>query len=102
MITIREIADDNSSISSTRWAFGTIIKYDMIIILLTIGAYLAGHFLKRPFDNNLFNGVALLLGLLTALITTSKALQGFEPKHKSCECKEEEKTEEVIVEEKQS
>lgn len=93
MITIKDIADNNTSISSTRWAFASIIKFDIAIIALTIIVYIVGHFIGKPFDNDLINGVALLLGVLTGIITTSKALQGFEPK------KKEENTEEEIIEE---
>ena len=66
MISIREISDDKSSISSTRWAFASIVKFDI----------------GKPFDSNLISGVALLLGILTGILTTSKILQGFEPTSK--------------------
>lgn len=77
---IKELADDNNSISSTRWAFVTVIKFDIIVIALTIAAYIIGHFIDKPFDGNLISGVSLLLGVLTSIITASKALQGFETK----------------------
>lgn len=80
MITIKDIADNNTSISSTRWAFASIIKFDIAVIAITIIAYMVGHFIGKPFGSDLINGVALLLGLLTGIITTSKALQGFETK----------------------
>ena len=80
MISLREIADDSTTLSSTRWAFASIIKFDMAIIALTVIAYIVAHLIGKPFDKDLINGVALLLGLLTGIITTSKALQGFEPK----------------------
>lgn len=80
MITIREIADDNTSISSTRWAFASVVKFDIVVIAVTIIAYIVAHFVGKPFDTNLISGVAVLLGVLTGIITTSKALQGFETK----------------------
>ena len=79
MISIRDIADDNTSISSTRWAFATVIKFDIVIISITILAYIVAHFVGKPFDSGLVSGVAILLGILTGLTTTSKALQGWEP-----------------------
>ena len=79
MISIRAIADDNTSISSTRWAFATVIKFDIVIISITILAYIVAHFIGKPFDSGLVSGVAVLLGILTGLTTTSKALQGWEP-----------------------
>ena len=43
---------------------------------------MVGHFIGKPFDDNLISGVALLLGILTGILTTSKILQGFEPTSK--------------------
>jgi len=79
MISLREIADNFTTISSTRWAFGAILKFDMAIIAVSIVAIIVGHFVGKPFDDSFIKGVALLLGILTTIITTSKALQGFEP-----------------------
>lgn len=78
MVSIRELADSNSTISSTRWAFIIVIIFDIIVISVTLIAYIVGHFIDRPFDSNLISGVAVLLGVLTGIVTTSKSLQGFE------------------------
>ncbi len=81
MISLREIADNKSDISSTRWAFGLIIMFDIIIITLSIAAFLVAHFIGMPLDGSFFGYVATLLGVVTTLVTTGKALQGFETKH---------------------
>ena len=81
MVSIREISDNNTPISSTRWAFASVIKFDIVVILITIIAYFIGHFFNKPFDSGLFTGVATLLGILTSLVATPKILQGFEPKN---------------------
>ena len=81
MISIREIADNNSSISSTRWAFATVIIFDIVIIVASIIVFCLFHFLKKPLDNSFFYAVATLRGVLTSLVVTPKALQGFEPKN---------------------
>ena len=94
MVTTREIADDNSSISSTRWAFALVIKFDIIVIFGTIVAGLIGHFIGKPFDNGFYGSVATLLGVLTTLATGAKVLQGFETKC-SQEKSEAEKTKSV-------
>jgi len=98
MITIKDIADNNTSISSTRWAFASIVKFDITVIAITIISYIVGHFIGNPFSYDLIKGVALLLGVLTTIIATSKTLQGFEPKKKE-ENTEEENTEEENTEE---
>lgn len=78
MITFRELVDDNTSISSTRWAFVSVIIFDIVIISITILAYIIGHFIGLPFDSGLVSGVAILLGIPTSLITASKVLQDSE------------------------
>ena len=80
MISLREVADNNSEISSTRWAFGLIIIFDIVIITLSIAAFLVAHFIGMPLDGSFFGYVATLLGVVTTLVTTGKALQGFETK----------------------
>ena len=88
MVSIRELADNNSAISSTRWAFIIVIIFDIIVISATLIAYIVGHFIGRPFDSNLISGVAVLLGVLTGIVTTSKSLQGFETRSNDKEVNE--------------
>lgn len=80
MISIREIADDNTTISSTRWAFSLVVYVDIIVVLFTVLAGVIGHFIGKPLDGNFYGSVAMLLGVITGIIGTNKALQGFETK----------------------
>lgn len=80
MISLREIADNNTSISSTRWAFAKVINFDIIIIAIAIVAFVICHIVDRPMNDSFFYAVGTLLGILTTLVATPKALQGFEPK----------------------
>ena len=80
LISLREIADDKTSISSTRWAFASVVKVDLFIVLATVISGLVGHFIDKPLDPGIYANIAMLLGVLTGIITTSKALQGFETK----------------------
>ena len=82
MITLREIADDKSSISSTRWGWASIIKFDIFTIFIVVAAGITAHFLEKDFDSSFYTSVAMLLGILTGFIATTKALQGWEP-HKN-------------------
>lgn len=81
-ITLREIADDKTTISSTRWAFASVVKLDIAVIVVVLLAALVAHFVPgvQDFDSSFFGSVAALLGVVTTLVTTGKALQGFEPK----------------------
>lgn len=80
MIGLREIADNETTISSTRWGWALTLKVDVIIICTVIFAGLVGHFTKRPIPNEFYSSVTLLLGVLTAITGSTKALQGFEPR----------------------
>lgn len=78
-MNIRELSDDNTNYSTTRYGFVTILRFDIIMIILTFVAFLVCHLIGKPLDDNIFKSLALILGIPTALITTSKSLQGFEP-----------------------
>lgn len=105
-ISIREIADDKTTISSTRWAFATVVKVDIAIIIIVLLAALVAHFFPGidDFDNSFFGSVAGLLGVITTLVTTGKVLQGFEPHNvkteQEIEKKDPEPEKETEIEEK--
>ena len=82
MISIRDLADDNTTISSTRWAFATVILFDIVVIALSLLVFVVSHFMGKPIDLAFFDKEVVLLGVLTALVATTKGLQGFEPKDK--------------------
>ena len=55
--TIRDLADDNTTISSTRWAFATVILFDIVVIALSllIFVYMCSfyrHFPKVGFSHS--------------------------------------------------
>lgn len=80
MISIRDLADDNTTISSTRWAFATVILFDIVVIALSLLVFVVSHFIGKPIDLTFFDKEVVLLGVLTAMVATTKGLQGFEPK----------------------
>lgn len=82
MITLRDIADDGNTISSTRWGWALTLIVDVIVICIVVTAGLVGHFINVPIPDTFYKSVALLLGVLTGVSGTTKALQGFEP-HKN-------------------
>lgn len=82
---IRDLADNNTSISSTRWAFATVILFDIVVIALSLLVFVVSHFIGMPIDLAFFDKEVILLGVLTALVATTKGLQGFEPKDKQIE-----------------
>lgn len=81
-ISLREISDDRTSISSTRWAFASVIKFDIVVIFLMVVSGLLSHFIPTIDDlsGSFYGSVTALLGVLTGLVSTTKAMQGFETK----------------------
>ena len=80
MITLKDLVDSGTHISSTRWAFCVVIIFDIIVIGLTILAGIVGHFIGKPLDGSLYSSEALLLGVPTTLISGAKIAQGWEKK----------------------
>lgn len=80
--TIRDLADDKTTLSSTRWAFATVILFDIVVIALSLLVFIVSHFIGMPIDLAFFDKEVVLLGVLTAMVATTKGLQGFEPKDK--------------------
>lgn len=80
MITLKDIADCKTSISSTRWAFAKVINFDIIMILMSVIGFIFCHLIDKPLTDSFFYAVGTLLGILTTLVAAPKALQGFEPK----------------------
>lgn len=76
--TIRKLADDSTTLSSTRWAFATVIIFDIIVISLSLVIFIISHFIGFPIALAFFDKEAILLGVLTTLVATTKGLQGFE------------------------
>lgn len=88
MVTLKDIADDKTTISSTRWGFALTLIFDIVVISVVIIAGLVGHFMMLPLPIDFYKSVALLLGVLTGITGTAKMAQGFEPyKNKEGEVK---------------
>lgn len=77
-MTLRELSDNNNSISTTRWAFCLVIMFDIITIAISLALFIISYFIGTPIPIEIFDKEALLLGLLTGVITAAKGLQGFE------------------------
>ena len=82
MISIRELASNNNDISTTRWAFCNIVRFDIIITAIVVVAAIVGHFVGMPIPKEVIEGIALLIGSITTVIGGSKIMQGFEKKDK--------------------
>lgn len=78
MISIRELSSNNNDISTTRWAFCNIVRFDIIITAIVVVTAIVGHFVGKPISKEAIEGIALLIGSITTVIGGSKIMQGFE------------------------
>ena len=77
MISTKDLADDKTSYSTTRWAFVVAMKFAIAMAFLSLVAFIVFRVLGIDTDG-LFSGVSTVLGIVVGLATTAKALQGFE------------------------
>ena len=82
MISMRELSSNNNDISTTRWAFCNIVRFDIIASSILIIASLVGHFIGKPIPKEAIEGSVFLIGTVTTVIGGSKIMQGFEKKDK--------------------
>lgn len=78
MISMKELASNNNDISTTRWAFCNVVRFDIIITTIVVVASIVGHFIGMPIPKEVIEGIALLIGSITTVIGGSKIMQGFE------------------------
>ena len=79
MINTKDLIDNNTSYSTTRWAFVVAMRFAIIMSILSFAAFITFRVLKIDTEG-LFSGVSTVLGIVVGLATTAKALQGFENK----------------------
>ena len=80
MINIKDLIDNKTSYSTTRWAFVVCVRTVVIIAFITIITWIILSILGKPTEG-LFGGSATLCGVIIGIVSTTKALQGFETKH---------------------
>lgn len=79
MISLKDLIDDKTPYSTTRWAFVVILRFAIIMIILAYVTFITFRILGIDTDG-LVSGVSSMLGIVVGLATTAKALQGFETK----------------------
>lgn len=77
MINIKDLIDDKTTYSTTRWAFVVAMRFAIIMSILSFVTFVVFRVLKIDTEG-LFSGVSTVLGIVVGLATTAKALQGFE------------------------
>lgn len=76
-MNIKELSSNKTEYSTVRYAFITVVRFDMIIISVVLLAYIISHLLNKPLDGSLLDKTTMLIGVLTTLITGSKMYQDY-------------------------
>lgn len=79
-MNLRELVDDKTSYSTTRWAFVVCTRVAIALAFLVIGAVIAGTIFNKPMPDGLLGGAAAIIGVLAGIPTVAKTAQGFETK----------------------
>lgn len=77
MMSIKELSSNNTEYSTVRYAFITVVRFDMVVISAVLLAYIISHLMNKPLDDSLLDKTTMLIGVLTTLTTGSKMYQDF-------------------------
>ena len=71
---LKDLVDNNTPYSTVRWAFCLVVRMDVILIPIIAIASLLLSFFDKTVD---LTGIATILGIPTALLSTAKIFQDF-------------------------
>jgi len=91
MIFLKELIDNNTPYSTTRWAFIVCVRAGIVLAFLTLIMAIVLLILGKSVDG-LLGGSVALIGVILGIPTTAKALQGFETNRKQEENDNKEET----------
>jgi hypothetical protein len=73
----RELIDESSTLSSSRWSLVTCIQCSIILAFIAIGAYIICFLIGKPLPDGFLGGCRALITIIIAIPTTGKAVQSF-------------------------
>lgn len=73
----RELIDESSKLSSSRWSLVTCIEWAVILSIISILAYIICAIIGKPLPEGFLGGCAIIIGLIVGIPTTGKAVQSF-------------------------
>lgn len=77
-LTTKELCDDNTPYSTTRWSFVTCTKVAIFLVIASVAAFVAMKILNIDIDEDFLTAVGVLIGIILGIPTVAKSLQGFE------------------------
>ena len=75
--TTKELIDESSTLSSSRWVLVTCIRWAIIISILSIISVIICSLIKKPLPDGFLSGCGLIIGLIIGFPTAGKVTQSF-------------------------
>ena len=73
----KELIDESSTLSSSRWSLVTCIRWAIILSILSIISVIVCYIIGRPLPDGFLGGCAVIIGLIIGIPTAGKATQSF-------------------------
>ena len=73
----RELIDESSQLSSSRWSLITCIEWGIFLATISILAYVICHLVGRPLPNEFLGGCTVLISLIIGIPMAGKTSQSF-------------------------
>ena len=73
----KELIDESSTLSSSRWSLVTCIRWAIFISILSIISVIVCAIIKKPLPDGFLGGCAIIIGLIIGIPTAGKTTQSF-------------------------
>ena len=73
----KELIDESSTLSSSRWSLVTCIRWAIVISILSIISVIVCAIIKKPLPDGFLGGCAIIIGLIIGIPTAGKTTQSF-------------------------
>ena len=75
--TKRELIDESSTLSSSRWSLITCVQWGIGLALLVILSYVICYLIGKPLPNEFLSGCTFLISLIIGIPTVGKGVQNY-------------------------
>ena len=75
--TKRELIDESSSLSTSRWSLITCIEWAIVLSFLSIISVIICHLIGKSLHDGFLGGCGVIIGLIIGIPTVGKTTQSF-------------------------
>ena len=73
----RELIDESSSLSTSRWSLITCVEWAIVLSFLSIISVIVCHLVGKSLPDGFLGGCAVIIGVIVGLPTAGKVTQSF-------------------------